>query len=295
MRSIATGTTAAAATLAVAVALILAWRQRKINETVRPRGHRSQLANHHTQKNAIGVIAQDTQKCFVGPLTAKTVVKHQHHTQVDVHISEKQRYGPFTFHCRRRVDFEELTGCRFTPSLVFEHESELRSVGTWAMPPPCSPTMPFGSIPSAVAAGCASQLSSQSWPVLDLVDVKEAPGAGFGLFARKVIAPETALCEYTGLVRVDPPQDELEADDYAYAFPVCDPNVVISATQMGGVARLLNHGDRPNCELRTVHLDGFLHVVCFSLRRIEPSEQCLIHYGEPYWRNARRRQKRVQL
>jgi len=114
-------------------------------------------------------------------------------------------------------------------------------------------------------------------------------------FAAASIASDTAVCEYTGLVRVDPPQAELEADDYAYALPVCDPNVVISARDIGGVARLLNHGENPNCELRTVHHEEFLHVVCFTLRRIERGEQCLISYGEPYWRNERRRRKRVQL
>lgn len=278
----------AAATVAVAVAttlaLLLIWKRR------------SRRAEPPLQR-AVRV-AQDTQKCFVGPLAARISFRQkqaeQDRLQVDV-VNSSHWFG-WLFRSRRHLDFEQLTGCRFTPYLVFERERDLRSVGTWAMPPPCSPRMPFGSIPSAEAAGCASQLSRiLSWPAATHLVVQEAPDVGLGLFAAASIASDTAVCEYTGLVRVDPPQAELEADDYAYALPVCDPNVVISARDIGGVARLLNHGENPNCELRTVHHEEFLHVVCFTLRRIERGEQCLISYGEPYWRNERRRRKRVQL
>ena len=187
--------------------------------------------------------------------------------------------------------------------------------------------MPFGSVPAAEDAGCAHELSTNTWPLVAMLSVQPATapddagvaircstggetaqvapppanltGAaahlGLGLFATAPISSARALCEYTGVVRIDPPADELAADDYVYALPVCDPNVVISARDAGGVARCINHGDEPNCELRTVHHDGMLRVVCFTLRELSAGEQCLIHYGEPYWRNERRRPWRMKL
>ena len=125
--------------------------------------------------------------------------------------------------------------------------------------------------------------------------VGDAHDIGLGLFATAPIGAGAALCEYTGVVRVDPPKAEVEEDDYAFALPVCDPNVVISARYAGGLARLINHGDVPNCELRTVHIDGFLHAVCFTLRALAAGEQLLVHYGEEHWRNPRRKLWRVRL
>lgn len=193
------------------------------------------------------------------------------------------------------MDFEVLTGCRYLPrGSNFESEDGRRSVMTWAMPPPCSPSTPFGSIQGAVGAGCAPQLLTGEWPLIDRLHVQQVgEPIGLGLFASAPLASDAVLCEYTGIVRVDPPQSELEVDDYAFELPVVDPNVVISAATAGGLARLINHGEVPNCELRTVHLDGLLRVVVVTLRRIATGEQCLIHYGAPYWRNVRRR--RVEL
>ena len=55
-----------------------------------------------------------------------------------------------------------------------------------------------------------------------------------GLLRRRF--PWRCAVQYTGLVQVDPVTSALEADDYAYALPTCDPNVVISAKEMGGLA-----------------------------------------------------------
>lgn len=214
-------------------------------------------------------------------------------------------------------DFERLTGCRFVAELEWQSQADRRSVDMWSMPPPCAPSMPFGSVPAAEAAGCAHELSTNIWPLVTMLSVRpakrsttqaichstgdddaEAPlqaDLGLGLFAVAPIGSGRALCEYTGVVRIDPTVDEQAADDYAYALPVCDPNVVISARDAGGVARCINHSDEPNCELRTVHHGGMLRVVCFTLRDLSAGEQCLIHYGEPYWRNERRRPRRVKL
>lgn len=192
----------------------------------------------------------------------------------------------------RLVDFELLTGCRYSPSLTFERSADYRARSCWAMPPPCSPSQPFGGIPSATAAGCAVEMLSQTWPLLEKIVVRRIGAIdGLGLFAADgaLDCAGLAVCEYSGELRVDVPPAELSEDDFCFALPVCDPDVVVSARRIGGLARLINHGESPNVELRTVHdAEGVLRVVVLTTRAIAPGEQLLLHYGSAYWRNARR-------
>jgi len=154
---------------------------------------------------------------------------------------------------QRLVDFEDLTRCKFTPHLVFQREADLRSEHTWAMPPPVSPSRQFVSVPSAVDAGCALELSSGRWPALELLEVRSlGVPLGLGCFAAAHLPAGLALCEYTGVVMCDAPRSALEGDDYAFNLPVCDPDVVITARTTGGIARTINHSEQPNAELRTV-------------------------------------------
>ena len=82
------------------------------------------------------------------------------------------------------------------------------------MPPPASPSIPFGGIPSSESAGCSHQLATAEWPLLSQLVVKHAGVAGLGVFASGSIESGHAVCEYTGMLRVDPPSDDFDA----YAF-----------------------------------------------------------------------------
>ena len=238
---------------------------------------RSHETPKHETPKTYPIIALDTQR--------------QHLQSVSIYIayaenedSWLERWLPRIGHfLRRRIDFEELTGkyappCKYAPRLVFEKEADMRSVSTWAMPPPVAPSRPFGKIRAAADAGCATELASGIWPALDRMYVRDlGPVVGLGCFAAAPISAGAALCEYTGIVRCDCPPAALALDDYAFALPVCDPDVVLSAERMGGVARLLNHSEKPNAEIRTLHFEGHLHAVVFSLSRIRAGEQITIH------------------
>ena len=189
------------------------------------------------------------------------------------------------------TDFEELTHCRYTARNILEKEC---SMEFWAMPPPAAPSIPFGGIPSSESAGCSHQLATAEWPLLSQLVVKHAGVAGLGVFASGSIESGLAVCEYTGMLRVDPPSDDFDA--YAFSLPIVDPLVVISARSIGGLARLINHSDEPNARLQTVyHGDASqrdpsqLHVVCFTLKPIAAGEQILINYGKQYWKAYGRR------
>ena len=183
-----------------------------------------------------------------------------------------------------RSQLEALMGVRYTTHLLFEREADFERMHLWSMPPPCSPARPFGSIPHAAKLGCAEQLRVGAVGpqlIIRTVGVVGGVECGLGLFASAPISSGTFLCEYTGLVVCDPPP---ERDDYAFALPVCDPDVRISARRYGNVCRLLNHSDRPNVALRTVEMDGLLHLVAITTAEVRSGEQLTVDYGPPYWR-----------
>ena len=183
-----------------------------------------------------------------------------------------------------RSQLEALMGVTYTAHLIFEREVDFARIHLWSMPPPCSPAIPFGSIPSAARLGCAEHIrvgAVASQLIIRRLGVVSGVDCGLGLFALVPIPSGTFLCEYTGLVVCNPPP---ERDDYAFALPVCDPDVRISAKRFGNICRLLNHSDHPNVALQTVELDGVLHLVAMTSAEVQPDEQLTVDYGPQYWR-----------
>ena len=184
------------------------------------------------------------------------------------------------------VDFEALTRCRFAAGLLMSEEVRA-SVHLWAMPPPCSPTRPFGPVPSAEAMGCVQELASQRWPLADMVEVRLVNEVvGLGVFANTALRAGACLFEYAGELLVDVPSHVLAEDDYAASLPVCDPQVVVSARWVGGLARLLNHDETPNCELRTIHHEGTLHLICVTKQHVEAGDRSVaarLEHCIPLW------------
>eukprot|EP00656_Telonema_subtile_P003098 TRINITY_DN11424_c0_g1_i1.p1 TRINITY_DN11424_c0_g1~~TRINITY_DN11424_c0_g1_i1.p1 ORF type:complete len:312 (-),score=39.45 TRINITY_DN11424_c0_g1_i1:556-1386(-) len=189
-----------------------------------------------------------------------------------------------------------MGGCAYVPHLLFQKERDLRERDLWAFPPPVSPTMPFGSMPSSEQLGCCEELQRGAvCPALCVSELEAVDGValGLGLVAgRAALTEGTFLCEYTGLVQAHVHGDPL--DDYAYTLPVCDPTIRISASRFGGVGRLLNHSEDPNAELKCVAHDGLIHVVGVATRHIAQGEQVTVHYGAGYWRPSHRRQVVVE-
>lgn len=189
------------------------------------------------------VCTLDTRRCFVGAPPTGAGERCKSAPMKEFHLAVRYARLPPSASMERllswfgllsravdRVDFEELTGCSYTPYLIFEREAGLRSIEFWAMPPPCSPSTPWGSVPAASAAGCAREIASNVWPLLEQlvvcpadyeyplanraqphtktakIDPASDAGArthsvGLGVFALAPIDSGLALCEYTGLVR----------------------------------------------------------------------------------------------
>ncbi|CAE8595237.1 unnamed protein product [Polarella glacialis] len=185
---------------------------------------------------------------------------------------------------------EELMSCIFISHLLFE-ERILQGRDFWSFPPPVSPTMPFGSVPSSEALGCAELLRRGHFmyesTCVSHIGVVDGVDVGLGLFAQVAILANSCLGEYTGVVRQ---RRQEEDDNYSYALPVVEPDLVVCARDYGNLCRLINHSDDGwNAELLSVHHEGLLHVVCRVARAIAAGEQILIHYGARYWLPESRR------
>jgi hypothetical protein len=195
-----------------------------------------------------------------------------------------------------RAALEALMGATYTSRLIFERECDLKGMDTWAMPPPVSPAIPFGRLPSSSKLGIAAQLhAGSSAPGLCVrrVGVVAGVDCGLGLFASLPRASGSYVAEYTGVVRVDP--DARERDDYAFGLPVCDPDVRISAKRFGSICRLLNHSDVPNTAFECVVHQGIIHLVARTCVAVQPGEQLLVDYGPGYWRSHGRGDSKVVL
>lgn len=108
---------------------------------------------------------------------------------------------------------------------------------------------------------------------------------GYGLFAEGVIAENSYVGEYTGIVRRNDRKYFEPLNNYCYEYPVLDEigrSFVIDATD-GNLTRFINHSFNPNLKPLHVFYDGFYHLIFVSLRQIEKGEQLSYNYGESYW------------
>jgi SET domain-containing protein len=116
--------------------------------------------------------------------------------------------------------------------------------------------------------------------VLDqpLLEVRESPLHGFGVFAARRIGKGTRIIEYLGERVSHAEADrryELKDGDDAHTFLfIVDSRTVIDAGVDGNEARFVNHACDPNCESVIEHRRVFIE----ALRAIEPGEELTYDY-----------------
>ena len=106
------------------------------------------------------------------------------------------------------------------------------------------------------------------------------PDAGWGLFAKRQLAVDTVLCEYTG--RKNPPNPSA---GYTYKHPnlehsidAYDPLMLLVLCLAGYVNDPLDESrENARFEVR----NGRLYLI--ATRTIRPDEQIFAHYGDGYW------------
>jgi hypothetical protein len=108
---------------------------------------------------------------------------------------------------------------------------------------------------------------------------------GWGVFAERDIQALEFIAEYSGLVRKRTKHDCKNAYCFEYPIKLGEPSAyVIDAQDMGGISRYINHSEEPNLTSLSVHLDGFNHIILYSIKPIPKNAQLCYDYGPGYWK-----------
>jgi hypothetical protein len=104
---------------------------------------------------------------------------------------------------------------------------------------------------------------------------RAASGSGHGLFAAMPIKKGAFILEYTGKKIPTKIADELPT---RYLFHV-DDEWTIDGSPRTNLARYINHGCDPNCEVEIE--DG--HLMIYAVKNIKKDEELSFDYGEEYY------------
>lgn len=109
----------------------------------------------------------------------------------------------------------------------------------------------------------------------DLLEVRPSSIEGTGVFARRSIAKDDCIIEYTGEhIPWSTVADEGDAER-TYYFGIFDGSIVINPERGGNEARWINHSCEPNCEAIEEE-DG--RVFIYALRDIAAGEELCYDY-----------------
>lgn len=108
-------------------------------------------------------------------------------------------------------------------------------------------------------------------------------GSGHGLFATESIKKGAFILEYTGKRLDSKVADELPT---RYLFHI-DDQWTIDGSPRSNLARYINHGCDPNCEVEIEEDDlptepG--HIMIYAVKKIEKGEELTFDYGEEYYK-----------
>lgn len=108
---------------------------------------------------------------------------------------------------------------------------------------------------------------------------------GYGVFAKKDIAPYSILNHYAGVLRLDKTIDP--ENDSTFTFSDF-PKYAIDAVNYGNWVRFMNHGKARSPETNVVPWEHYLPegpriVFTASHKGIKKGDQLLYSYGDLYW------------
>lgn len=112
-----------------------------------------------------------------------------------------------------------------------------------------------------------------------LIEVRDSPIHGRGVFALRRIRKGQRIIEYTG-EHISPAVADVRYDDDRVDHPhvllfIIDKNSVIDGGVGGSDARFINHSCNPNCEA----LDDGGRIFIEAMRAIKPGEEITYDYG----------------
>jgi uncharacterized protein len=107
---------------------------------------------------------------------------------------------------------------------------------------------------------------------------------GWGVFAERDLQKTEFIAKYSGIVRKRVRRDAKNAYCFEYPLEIGEPSpYVIDAQDIGGISRYINHSSTPNLSSLSVHIEGFNHIILFTIKKIPKGEQLCYDYGPGYW------------
>eukprot|EP00892_Ulva_mutabilis_P008631 jgi/Ulvmu1/613/UM001_0621.1 len=107
--------------------------------------------------------------------------------------------------------------------------------------------------------------------------------AGMGVYAVENIPAKEVLMEYSGVLtrrvhadRLETMYEDMKCDHYLFSIDQSD--YIVDATKCGGTCRFVNHSCGPNCEVRTVSVEGVRRILLCSLQEIMAGEELCYDY-----------------
>ncbi|KAF2683407.1 hypothetical protein K458DRAFT_305153 [Lentithecium fluviatile CBS 122367] len=104
----------------------------------------------------------------------------------------------------------------------------------------------------------------------------------WGLYAQENIAANDMIIEYVGeqvrqrVADLREVKYDMQGVGSSYLFRI-DEDTVIDATNMGGIARFINHSCTPNCTAKIIRVDGTKRIVIYALRDINQADEELTY------------------
>lgn len=124
----------------------------------------------------------------------------------------------------------------------------------------------------------AQKAARRSPPQSPLIEVRNSPIHGRGVYAKTRIVKGARIVEYLGERVSHAEADrryEIKGDDDGHTFLfIVDKRTVIDAGVGGNEARYINHGCAPNCETVTENRRIFIE----AIRTIQPGEELCYDY-----------------
>ncbi|ORM39972.1 Variant-silencing SET domain-containing protein [Babesia sp. Xinjiang] len=119
--------------------------------------------------------------------------------------------------------------------------------------------------------------------------LRSVDGKGLGAFASENIEKDELVCEYVGKV-ISQTEFQRCVDSWSFAeldnsnsghwyIMKIQKDVYIDSTNMGNVARFINHSCDPNCVSVPYNVNGTLRMGVFAQRRIASGEEVTYNYG----------------
>ncbi|MFA6118904.1 MAG: SET domain-containing protein [Parachlamydiales bacterium] len=107
----------------------------------------------------------------------------------------------------------------------------------------------------------------------------------YGLFANSDLPNRAYLGEYTGVIKkYNRLIDNKNSYLFEYHIGYKKSPYTIDAREKGSIIRFVNHSSKPNIVPLSVYLDGAMHLIFRTNRKIKKDEELTYDYGPNYWK-----------